>query len=71
LRRRYDKGNPYIKYVSFAEEIIPFTDALPTASLGWLREFGPAIVLDLKERVEKGAIVVRRGGKEAEATKAA
>ncbi|GMI53590.1 hypothetical protein TeGR_g7158 [Tetraparma gracilis] len=71
IQAMYDKGNPYIKYVSFAEEIIPFTDALPTASLGWLREFGPAIVLDLKERVEKGAIVVRRGGKEAEATKAA
>eukprot|EP00520_Triparma_pacifica_P015420 CAMPEP_0118667748 /NCGR_PEP_ID=MMETSP0785-20121206/19961_1 /TAXON_ID=91992 /ORGANISM="Bolidomonas pacifica, Strain CCMP 1866" /LENGTH=352 /DNA_ID=CAMNT_0006562241 /DNA_START=191 /DNA_END=1249 /DNA_ORIENTATION=- len=44
IQAMYDKSNPYIKYVSFAEEIIPFTDALPTASLGWVKEFGPIIL---------------------------
>ena len=48
----YDKANPYIKYVSFAEEMLPFTDALPTACLGWTREFGPAIIMGAQEKVE-------------------
>ena len=40
----YDKEMPYLKYVSFAEEILPFTDIIPTASLGWCREFLPTLV---------------------------
>ena len=40
----YDAGLPGLKYLSFAEEIIPFTDFIPTASLGWIREFGPTLL---------------------------
>jgi hypothetical protein len=60
IQAMYDKGNPYIKYVSFAEEMIPFTDALPTASLGWLREFGPQIVMGLKERADQQLVKYKK-----------
>lgn len=40
----YDGVMPNLKYVALAEELLPFTDIIPTATLGWLREFGPEIV---------------------------
>lgn len=39
----YDDTTPALKYVSFVEEILPFTDAVPTATLGWLKEFAPTL----------------------------
>ena len=36
----YDEVTPNLKYVSFIEEILPFTDIVPSASIGWLAEFG-------------------------------
>ncbi|GMH98001.1 hypothetical protein TrVE_jg4607 [Triparma verrucosa] len=36
----YGDGNKSIKYVSMAEELLPFTDVLPTACLGWMKEHG-------------------------------
>jgi hypothetical protein len=30
----------YLKYVSMAEELLPFTDVLPTATIGWCMEYG-------------------------------
>lgn len=36
----YDDITPHLKYVSFAEEILPFTDVVPSATIGWLAEFG-------------------------------
>ncbi len=40
----YDGVMPNLKYVALVEELLPFTDVIPTATLGWLREFGPGIV---------------------------
>lgn len=36
----YDDITPNLKYVSFIEEILPFTDIVPSATIGWLAEFG-------------------------------
>ena len=52
IQAMYDKKNPYIKYISFAEEIIPVTDALPTASLGWVKEYGPGILENGMKKAE-------------------
>ena len=35
----YDPVTPNLKYVSFAEEILPFTDIVPSATMGWAMEF--------------------------------
>ena len=40
----YDTVSPNLKYVSFMEEIMPFTDVVPSATIGWLMEFGPQIL---------------------------
>jgi hypothetical protein len=40
----YDATSPNLKYVSFVEEILPFTDIVPTATIGWAVEFGPQII---------------------------
>ena len=35
----YDPTTPNLKYVSFVEEILPFTDIVPTATIGWMFQF--------------------------------
>lgn len=40
----YDTVTPNLKYVSFFEEILPFTDIVPTATIGFLCEFAPQIL---------------------------
>lgn len=35
----YDATSPNLKYLSFAEEILPLTDIVPSATLGWLTEY--------------------------------
>ena len=40
----YDPVAPSLKYVSFLEEILPFTDVIPSATMGWITEFGPALL---------------------------
>ena len=37
----YDPTTPNLKYVSFVEEALPFTDIVPTATIGWACEFIP------------------------------
>mmetsp|Transcript_18288 Transcript_18288/g.38112 ORF Transcript_18288/g.38112 Transcript_18288/m.38112 type:complete len:475 (+) Transcript_18288:217-1641(+) len=39
----YDTTSPNLKYVSFLEEILPFTDVVPSACIGWACEFLPVI----------------------------
>ncbi|RLN55972.1 hypothetical protein BBJ29_004033 [Phytophthora kernoviae] len=34
----YSESSPHAKYVAFVEEILPFTDFIPTATLAWLKE---------------------------------
>jgi len=36
----YEDVSPALKYISFVEEILPFTDIIPSATLGWIKEFG-------------------------------
>lgn len=35
----YDASSPNLKYLSFVEEILPLTDIVPSATLGWLMEY--------------------------------
>lgn len=41
----YDSTTPNLKYVAFAEEILPFTDFVPSATIGWAAQFGPQLLL--------------------------
>ncbi|RLN52350.1 hypothetical protein BBJ28_00005655 [Nothophytophthora sp. Chile5] len=34
----YSESSPHAKYVAFVEELLPFTDFIPTATLAWLKE---------------------------------
>lgn len=34
----YKESSPHAKYVAFMEEILPFTDFIPTATLAWVKE---------------------------------
>jgi hypothetical protein len=40
----YDSTTPNLKYVSFLEEVLPFTDIVPSATIGWACEFVPAML---------------------------
>ena len=40
----YDATSPNLKYVSFFEEILPFTDLVPSATIGFLAEFVPKLL---------------------------
>jgi hypothetical protein len=40
----YDSIAPNLKYLSFVEEILPFTDIVPSATIGWAVEFGPQLI---------------------------
>ena len=40
----YDGVAPHLKYLSFMEEILPFTDIVPSATIGWAVEFGPQLI---------------------------
>jgi hypothetical protein len=44
----YSESSPYAAYIGFIEEILPFTDIIPTATLAWLREFTPQLVMMMK-----------------------
>uniref|UniRef100_A0A7S4QJI5 Uncharacterized protein n=1 Tax=Ditylum brightwellii TaxID=49249 RepID=A0A7S4QJI5_9STRA len=56
----YDDVSPNLKYVSFVEEILPFTDVIPSATLGWTREFGPQLWMESMEKVKDVRMVVER-----------
>lgn len=44
LMAMYDKHMPSLKYISFIEETLPFTDVLPSGTLGWLRRYSPLVI---------------------------
>jgi hypothetical protein len=52
----YDSVTPNLKYVSFIEEILPFTDVVPSATVGWLCEFGPQILAGNKTTASSTAL---------------
>lgn len=43
----YSESSPYAHYVGLIEELLPFTDIIPTATLAWIRENGAAFAKDL------------------------
>ena len=43
----YDTVAPNLKYLSFLEEFLPLTDVVPSATIGWLTEFGPTLLTGL------------------------
>jgi hypothetical protein len=52
----YNQTTPSLKYVSLAEEWLPFTDVLPSATIGWATENMPWLVEEWKEFFEKGGV---------------
>lgn len=60
----YDDVMPTLKYVALMEELLPLTDWIPSATLGWVKEFGPGI-LDIG--VSRLNNVKRAGRREREA----
>lgn len=60
----FDHVSPNLKYVSFVEEILPFTDFIPSATYGWVREFGPVILGESGRKIHDLTVAVR-GEKEA------
>ena len=51
----YDESTPALKYVALMEELLPFTDIVPSATLGWMKEFGPALLEEGQKRIMRGA----------------
>jgi len=56
----YDEVTPNLKYVSFAEEILPFTDFVPSATIGWTTEYGPTILNMSQQKVHELIVAARR-----------
>jgi len=56
----YDDVMPNLKYVALIEELLPFTDFIPSATLGWVKEFGPNIMDEAKGRMGDAKRVGRR-----------
>lgn len=50
----YSESSPYAHYVGLIEELLPFTDIIPTATLAWVRENGAALAKDLHINVMSG-----------------
>jgi len=51
LMAMYDKTMPSLKYISFMEEILPFTDVLPSGTLGWARLYTPLVIEEVWKNV--------------------
>ncbi|KAL9180688.1 hypothetical protein ACHAXT_011141 [Thalassiosira profunda] len=47
----YDGVMPSLKYVALMEELLPFTDWIPSATAGWVKEFGPGFFDEAKRKV--------------------
>jgi hypothetical protein len=56
----YDVSSPALKYFALMEELLPFTDIVPSATLGWMKEFGPGLLEEGKKRMEGKGNVSRR-----------
>lgn len=54
IKAMYGTVAPNLTYISFAEEFLPFTDILPSATLGWMSEFGPSLVKIAQQEWKNG-----------------
>ncbi|MEY3318682.1 MAG: hypothetical protein RL540_1054 [Actinomycetota bacterium] len=48
----YDETSPNLKYFALMEELLPFTDIVPSATLGWMKEFVPGLLEEGKKRMD-------------------
>lgn len=55
----YDESQPGLKYISFLEEVLPFTDLLPSGTLGWVREFSPLLMSEGLKKFEDLQVVLK------------
>lgn len=55
----YSESSPYAHYVGLLEELLPFTDIIPTATLAWIRENAAFVAKDVHASVLAGQ---RAGG---------
>lgn len=62
LMAMYDSKMPSLKYISFLEEILPFTDVTPSATIGWAGEYGPAVMSEGIKKAGEMGIVLRAEG---------
>jgi hypothetical protein len=53
----YDPTSPNLKYVSFMEEILPFTDIVPTATIGWSLQYLVPQILGKNHQVNLETLV--------------
>lgn len=56
----YDESTPSLKYVALMEELLPFTDIVPSATVGWMKEFGPGLVEEGRRRLDGSSGKVAR-----------
>jgi len=56
----YDDVAPSLKYVALIEELLPFTDWIPSATLGWAKEFMPNLLEQGKRKMDETRTVGRR-----------
>eukprot|EP00814_Leptocylindrus_danicus_P010735 CAMPEP_0116018290 /NCGR_PEP_ID=MMETSP0321-20121206/8557_1 /TAXON_ID=163516 /ORGANISM="Leptocylindrus danicus var. danicus, Strain B650" /LENGTH=414 /DNA_ID=CAMNT_0003488649 /DNA_START=120 /DNA_END=1364 /DNA_ORIENTATION=- len=56
----YDESTPSLKYVSFIEEILPFTDVVPSATIGWSKEYAPVLLSIGQQKVHEIIVAARR-----------
>jgi len=61
LMAMYDKYMPSLKYISFIEEIVPFTDVLPSGTLGWFRRYSPLVLEGGMKKVEELSVIMKKG----------
>jgi len=40
----YDDVMPSLKYIALMEELLPFTDWIPSATMGWVKQYGPEVI---------------------------
>jgi hypothetical protein len=50
----YSESSPYAHYIGLIEELLPFTDIIPTATLAWIRENASVLAKDLHINVING-----------------
>jgi len=58
----YETSTPNLKYISFLEEILPFTDIVPSATIGFLAEIIPKVLNQHHPEVAKMVDTLIIGG---------
>jgi len=56
----FDHVMPSLKYIAFVEEILPFTDIIPSATMGWIRQYSPLLLDKAQEIVHDLTLVPQK-----------